>query len=108
MKSSTRPAPPTDDGNKKELEGLLRRLKERSPVPLNREELASLLEAARLVREVNTGVAGTLRVLVVDQTVVVQEETPKRDILLRSRSRLEEAVEFVDRRLALYERMWDG
>lgn len=110
MKSSTRPAPPTDDRitETERLEGLLKSLKERSPVPLAREELASLLETARLVREENTGVAGKIRVLVADGTVLVQEETPKHDILLRSRPRLEEAMEFVDRRLALYERMWDG
>jgi hypothetical protein len=70
--------------------------------------LERLLAVAEVVREENTGVAGPLRVLVLDGAILVQEQTPQRKLLLRTRPSLEEAMEFVDRRLEIYERMWDG
>lgn len=87
---------------------LLDDLARSSPARLVGEQLDALLDAADLVREENTGVTGPLRVLVLDDVVLVQEQTPQRELLLRARSSLEEAMEFVDRRLKIYERMWDG
>jgi hypothetical protein len=87
---------------------LLDDLAQRSPTRLAGDQLHAVLDAADLVREENTGVAGPLRVLVLDDVVLVQEQTPQRELLLRTRSTLEEAMEFVDRRLEIYERMWDG
>jgi hypothetical protein len=79
-----------------------------SPARLRGDELEALLEAATLVREENTGVSGMLRVLTVGGRVLVQEETPQREILVRTRPDLEAAMSFVDRRLQRYEKMWDG
>lgn len=90
------------------VERLLEDLAERSPARLDDGLLHDLLDAAELIREENTGVAGPLRVLVLDGTILVQEQTPQRTLLLRTRPSLEEAMEFVDRRLEIYERMWDG
>jgi hypothetical protein len=90
------------------VQGLLGDLAERSPAPLAHQQLDELLEAAELIREENTGVAGPLRVLVLNGAILVQEQTPQRKLLLRTRPSLEEAMEFVDRRLEIYERMWDG
>jgi hypothetical protein len=87
---------------------LLDELGRSSPARLAGDELDALLEVADLVREENTGVAGQLRVLVLDGAVLVQEQTPQRELLLRTRPSLEEAMKFVDRRLEIYERMWDG
>lgn len=90
------------------VQRLLDELARSSPARLAGEQLNALLDAADLVREENTGVAGPLRVLMLDDVVLVQEQTPQRELLLRTRSTLEEAMEFVDRRLQIYERMWDG
>lgn len=84
------------------------RLEGPSPVPLAASELTAVLESAEIIREENTGVAGLLRVLDLDGAFYVQEETPDRQILLRPRPTVEEAMVFVDRRLRSYERMWDG
>lgn len=89
-------------------DNLRARVLEDSPVRLGADELERLLEAAELVREENTGVAGPLRVLVLDGAVLVQEQTPQRELLLRARPSLEKAKEFVDHRLEIYARMWDG
>ena len=90
------------------MQRLLDDLAQRSPAQLAGEQLDELLEAANLIREENTGVAGPLRVMVLDGAILVQEQTPQRELLLRTRPSLEEAMEFVDRRLEIYERMWDG
>lgn len=79
-----------------------------SPARLRGDELDALLAAATVVREENTGVSGMLRVLTVGGWVLVQEETPQREILLRDRPDLETAMAFVERRLQRYEKMWDG
>jgi hypothetical protein len=79
-----------------------------SPARLRGEEFDALLAAATVVREENTGIAGMLRVLTLGEWVLVQEETPQREILLRARPDLEAAMAFVDRRLQRYEKMWDG
>jgi hypothetical protein len=90
------------------VQRLLDDLAERSPARLPDEQLDAVLDAAELIREENTGVAGPLRVLVLHGVILVQEQTPQRKLLLRTRSSLEEAMEFVDRRLEIYARMWDG
>lgn len=87
---------------------LLDELTRTSPARLAGDELVALLDAADLVREENTGVAGPLRVLVLEGAILVEEQTPQRELLLRSRPSLEEAMDFVDRRLEIYARMWDG
>lgn len=84
------------------------RLKGPSPVRMAAVDLAAVLESAGILREENTGVAGMIRVLDLDGAVYVQEETPDRQILLRPRPTVEEAMVFVEHRLQSYERMWDG
>jgi hypothetical protein len=81
-----------------------------SPVPLRiaREELVELLSRGEVLREERPGLAGPLRVLRHDGAVLVQEETPTGELLLRARPDPEAANAFVDRRLRQYEKMWDG
>ena len=88
---------------------LLSRLEDSPRLSLSPEEFAELLAAARIVREENTCISGMLRILLLDDdTVLVQEETPRREALVRFRPSLEAAEDFVRKRLEIYERMWDG
>lgn len=75
---------------------------------IDREELAALLEACDNSRAVDTRLAGWIRILTLEGQVVVQEETPEGEVLLRAFDSLEAAGAFVDSRLADYDRMWDG
>jgi len=77
-------------------------------VLLSSEGLQALSEAAEIVHEKNTSLAGMIRVFDLDGEYFVQEETPDRAVLVRPRASLDEASAFVDRRLQTYERMWDG
>lgn len=78
------------------------------PERIDRDHLARLLAAAELLREERPGLAGPLRVLRLAGAVLVQEETPAGEILLRSRPDLDQANAFVERRLRQYDKMWDG
>ena len=78
-------------------------------VSLTREELEDLLAVATIVREEDTCISGMLRILRLQNgTILVQEETPQREVLVRTRPSLEAAQEFISGRLEVYERMWDG
>lgn len=78
------------------------------PQRIDGGRLAQLLDAAELLREERPGLAGPLRVLRHAGAVLVQEETPAGEILLRARPDLDQANAFVDRRLRQYDKMWDG
>jgi sporulation-control protein spo0M len=87
---------------------LIQRLDERAVVEIDRDELEVLLEVCETARAVDTGLAGWIRILFHDGEIVVQEETPERTVLVRRFDSAEEAEEFVERRLADYDRMWNG
>ena len=82
---------------------------ERGIVVLRPEELTDLIAAAELLREEETHVAGRIRILRVDDRILVQEQVPEtQDLLVRGLPSRQAADRFVEDRLADYERMWDG
>ncbi len=91
-----------------DIDVLLEKLGEASRLDLSPDELASLLEEADLVRDEDTCISGMIRILRLKNTVLVQEETPEREIVVRIRPTVEAEEEFVAGRLETYERMWDG
>jgi hypothetical protein len=91
-----------------EIRELIEQMEGRAVLSLDREVLPKLLDAADTIRADDTGLAGWIRILSIDGRVLVQEQTPGGAILLRRLASRETAERFVDRRLASYERMWDG
>jgi len=91
-----------------DIDDLLERLSDASRLGLSPDELAGLLEEAELVREEDTCISGMIRILRLKNTVLVQEQAPDREIVIRIRPTVEAAAEFVAGRLETYERMWDG
>ncbi len=90
------------------MDKLLNLLNRRSPVNVTEEQLSVLLGRSHVVREESTGMAGLIRVMTVGDAVLVQEQTPERELLIRRRQDIAAANSFVDERLATYDRMWDG
>lgn len=84
------------------------RLASQRLVELTAAEVAELLARGRVVREVDTGIAGALRILEVDDTVLVQEHTRDGRPVARRVADVDAAHRFVDDRLSAYDRMWDG
>jgi hypothetical protein len=77
-------------------------------VTLDEHSLNALLEGAEIIRDEDTCLAGRIRILHMDGTVMVQEQTQEGRILVRRLGSYAAAKSFVDDRLATYERMWDG
>jgi hypothetical protein len=77
-------------------------------VAIARETLRALVDAAEVLRETDTGLAGWIRILAVGDSILVQEETLKGEVLVRRMASRESAERFVDLRMQSYERMWNG
>ncbi len=78
---------------------------------LKPEAYDSIRATAEIVESTDTFVAGDiviLRLLPSGQILVKENPDDKPDIIVRPMPSLEEAREFVEFRLAHYERMWDG
>jgi hypothetical protein len=81
---------------------------EQAIVTLDAEALPQLLEAAEVVREVDTCLTGWIRILRIENQFAVQEQTPEGEVLVRRLDSRGTAEHFVEQRLRDYERMWDG
>lgn len=89
-------------------EKLVAELHHRGLVAIDRDTLLELIDAADVLREDDTHLAGWIRILALGDSILVQEETPKGEVLVRRMASRESADSFVDLRIQSYERMWDG
>ena len=80
-------------------------IKRQPLITLEERDLTVLLEASEIIRADDTCLAGWIRILFLDGYSLVQEETPDGQILLRRLGSREAAEEFVEDRLATYERV---
>ncbi len=83
-------------------------LEKQTVVTLAPDGFAALLESAITVREGDTRMSGWIRIFESDGAVLLQEETPKGEILLRKMVSIQDAEVLLKSRLDTYERMWDG
>ncbi len=84
------------------------RLARESVVELDTGDREALLAAADIVKEVSMSMSGPIRVLSLSDRLLVLEETPEGQNLVRLAASLEEAERFIADRRTAYERMWDG
>lgn len=89
------------------LESIIDQVRTGAIVTLTAEELADLLAHAELVFEEDTYVSDMIRILRFADLVLVQETADEKQIIVRCRPTVEDAREFVAKRLKTYERMWD-
>lgn len=96
------------DNDTRIVDQLKSRLEAERVIGLEREELAALLRRAEIERQVETGLAGAIRVLRLDSESLLQEQTTRGQFLVRRLRSDGEAERLIASRLAAYERMWDG
>jgi len=89
-------------------EDLIADLHHRAVTAINRDTLQELINAADVLREDDTHLAGWIRILGVGGSILAQEETPKGEVLVRRMPSRQSAESFVNLRMQSYERMWDG
>ncbi len=70
--------------------------------------LDDILSQAEVEYEHNTLISDYIRIIKLNDNIVVQEKTDKNEIALHLFDDEKEAEKFVDERLEIYEKMWDG
>jgi hypothetical protein len=91
-----------------EIDELVGEIARGEPMALDRSDVERLLAAAETVAEARTGVAGPIRTLRLRGRVMVLESNPSGEHFVRALGSEAVAGRFVESRLAVYERMWDG
>ncbi len=75
-------------------------------VPVQR--LDDILSQSEVKYEHNTLISDYIRIIKLNDNIVVQEKTDKNEIALHLFDDEKAAEKFVDERLEVYEKMWDG
>jgi hypothetical protein len=87
---------------------ILESLTDNKKVYLPVQELNKILSFSEIKFEQNTLISDYIRIVRIDDKVVVQEKTDKNEIALHLFNDETEAEKFVNERLEIYEKMWDG
>lgn len=83
-------------------------LARRAPEPIDAAAWQRLAAEAEPLRSEDTSISGWIHVVRREDEFLVLEEAPRGRLLLRRYADRAPAEAFVDRRLAAYDRMWDG
>ncbi|MEJ2105070.1 MAG: hypothetical protein P8X47_10905 [Ignavibacteriaceae bacterium] len=75
---------------------------------INKEELEKLLSESETIIEKDTHISDKIRLLKLDDDLIIQEKTTKDELLIRSVKSKKEAEELIKARLEIYDKMWDG
>ena len=71
-------------------------------------ELAGLLKSSKVIFEQDTKLRDYIRILQIDDDVIFQETSNTGEIILRSFENVIEAMNLVNDRMGIYDKMWDG
>ena len=89
-------------------EDILKKIKNKNFIFISADELKNLLSAAKVIEEHETHISGMVRLLQLDDKLLIQEKTDKDELLIRLMKTKEEADYFIKERLEIYDKMWDG
>ena len=90
------------------MDSLLEKLAKVKYLIISDRELNRLLHSSEILKENDTLVSGSLRILKCNKHFIVQEESNRSEIIIRSVTTLREAEKIVDERMEIYEKMWNG
>ena len=91
-----------------EIKKIINSVKKKSCLKINEAELELLLSTCKIVQERDTLISGKLRLLNYQKNLLIQEQSNKGELLIRFVQNKAEANKFIDERLEIYDRMWDG
>ncbi len=90
------------------LDKILEQLDHEKVVLLSKDKLKEILSIAEMQSEKNTLVNDKIRILKYKEILLTQEMTNKDEVALRKADNLQAAQKFVEERMEIYEKMWDG
>jgi len=83
-------------------------VKKKKYLIISEEDLDELLSTSELLVEENTYMSDKIRLLKYRDQLILQEKTTKDEYIIRSMNTIEDAEKFINERLEIYNRMWDG
>lgn len=86
----------------------LEELEKEKFVILSERELKYLLESSDIIKEADTLVSDYVRILFFRDHFLFQETTKHSKIIIRHFKTRKEAEELLNRRMEIYEKMWNG
>lgn len=90
------------------IDKIVSELKEKKYLSISKEELSELLSNSKILIERDTFISDKIRLLKYEDELIIQEKSTKDELLIRSINSKKEAEEFINQRLEIYEKMWDG
>ena len=90
------------------LEKIISSAKRVKYLNISKEELNELLSQSKIIIEKDTYISDKVRLLKYEDELIIQEKSTKDELLIRSIRSKKEAEEFINQRLEIYEKMWDG
>ena len=84
------------------------RLKTDKFIVISGDELTELLKSYKIIFEQDTKLRDFIRILQIDDAFILQETTNTGEIILRSFDNVIDAMNLVNSRLSVYDKMWDG
>ena len=90
------------------IKQIIRDLKNRPYVIIPSNELQRFLDEVEILDETNTHMSDFLRIVKYDAYLLVQELSPKDEVIIRPMTSMASARDFIAERMDIYEKMWDG
>ena len=90
------------------LEKILSAAKKNKYSIINNEELEKLLSQSQTLIEKDIQISDKIRLLKIDNDLIIQEKTTKDELLIRIVKTKKEAEHLIAQRLEIYDKMWDG
>lgn len=90
------------------VEQVINELKSKKYYLLNPEKLDVFLSEVKIINESDTKIYGMIRIVKYNNIILTQELTNINEVSIRKFKNKEEASKFIDERLDVYDRMWDG
>ena len=90
------------------LEKIIAVAKKKKYSIVKQDNLKELLFQSKIIIEKDTHISDKIRLLKLDNDLIIQEKTTRDEIIIRIMKTKKEAEEFIKQRLEIYDSMWDG
>ena len=87
---------------------ILKKTRKNKYIILSESELKTLLAGCEILQEKETHISDKIRLLKFKGELIIQEKSNKDEFLIRPVKTKKEADDFIEERLEIYNRMWDG
>ena len=85
-----------------------KRFRTKKYIVISASELTELLKSSKIIFEQDTKLRDFIRILKVSDFFILQETSNTGEIIIRSFENVIEAMNLVNERLQVYDKMWDG